>query len=299
MLPTTLEEEEEEPGPDFATPLPPAPWFPDGQLTGRMTRYMAQHHDSGERGFAFPKADQRSTCFQWALLANQDVGPPPVHVWNWLVGYDGGQAPEPQWLRGLSPRLRERARELRSTSLTEPPLVTEPQRGEVDRARQAFELAENRQDDELGRFEDEFHRAKRPEYLLAVEERQQQLVRPLVARVASAMAEVFGFTVNPPEPRAWVCCNYRVAEGAAFPDHWWVEIKVRGQAIVIQTVPDVSVEFGTVEDIPHHRDEDHVEVRVPVTGLLPAHGELIKAGADRHREQKELERRRRKRPRHG
>jgi hypothetical protein len=112
-------------------------------------------------------------------------------------------------------------------------------------------------------------------------------VQSTMLRTVTAIVLGNGFTLAAGPPGAWIVCHYKLHEGMAIPDHWWIELPGPHGRIVIQTVPGIDVEVGG-EDLRWHsassgrgRGDDaaqYREVRIAVAALLGPHITFLQRG---------------------
>jgi hypothetical protein len=121
-------------------------------------------------------------------------------------------------------------------------------------------------------------------------------VQETMLRAVTAIVRGNGFTLAPGAPAAWIVCHYKLHEGMAIPDHWWIELPGPHGRIVVQTLPGIDVEVGG-EDLRWHsassgrgRGDDadqYREVRVGVEALLGPHIVFLQRGLAEERQQLE------------
>jgi hypothetical protein len=201
------------------------------------------------------------SCWSWAL---QGLAPGTFHrdtVWGWLTQEDkrlfGRDHPAPPWVTALPDAVQDELRRV-MTTIAEQKLLVRP-------------------------------KAKRN---LAGWQTQ---VTELMESAVRAIVTGNGFTIVDDEPAAWIVCHYKLAEGMAVPEHWWIELPGPQGRIVLQTVPGVDIEIGG-EDLRWHsatsaegRDfeaEEYREVHVGVAALAGPHLALLRASMDAERQRR-------------
>ena len=185
-------------------------------------------------------------CWNWALRGLQDAGgPSPGDFWEYVLDPSQGKAMPP--------------------AIAAIPAVVRAELTGLTQRLAAARLA--RRPADLPRD----HNA-----------RQQAAAAPIMQDMCAALVAANGFTVVGPEAAAaTVVCQYIAREGAAVPEHWWIELP---GGIVIQTVNGRPLEVGG-EDTKWHsvggRDPEaaaaYREVRVPVRALKGEHIAILEA----------------------
>lgn len=105
---------------------------------------------------------------------------------------------------------------------------------------------------------------------------QQAKAIPIMQQMCETLVTAHGFALaDAGAAAATVVCQYKPAEGAAVPEHWWIELP---GGIVIQTVNGQPLEVGDTETKWHSeggRDPESAaeyrEIRVPVRALKGEH----------------------------
>ncbi len=206
---------------------------------------------------AITKRSKDKACFEWALRGMGTDGPNPEHFWLWLMGLGS----EPAWMAPLAVEIEQ---ELQRMTLAIAPLIRSPANnfGDIKGAKKARES------------------------------------KAFVTRAMEILAGQCGFTiVADADAAGWIVCQYKTKNGAAFPEHFWLEVPASdGSMIVVQTVSGLPVvEIGGA-DLRWHSDtsaegrdaevEHYDTVRIPVQALLPKQVAVLRAGMNAERRRK-------------
>jgi hypothetical protein len=196
------------------------------------------------------KDNKQLACFEWALRGNSGRGPSPDEFWIWLAGLSKNK---PDWVKTAGQDVQ---RELQA-------MIRKIAREGLVQWKTGIPLTSRK---------------------------DQRAAKEVITRAATVLATQCGFTVvDDASAAGWVVCNYRVAQGAGFPDHWWLELRSStGEPLVLQTVSgNERIEVGP-KHLRWHTDEsargrnteieEHDMVRIPVTALLPSQIAILQQG---------------------
>jgi hypothetical protein len=203
--------------------------------------------DKGELG--------NKACFEWALRAFSDEGEHPSDAWTYMSERARTRKLRdrrpPQWVRDLDDAVRDQMEEL-ITQMALERVVIDFQGG-------ADNLPEDVDDDTL---------------------------QGVMENAVRVLVQMYGFTVDEDEPAAYIVCHYQRAQGAGFPEHWWIELP---QGILVQTVTDKDIEVGGLNLRWHDAQSargrgSHADryglVRIGVRALKGRHVEILRRGME-------------------
>jgi hypothetical protein len=115
---------------------------------------------------------------------------------------------------------------------------------------------------------------------------KQNKAQELMIEACKLIVRSNGMTpVDDNEAEAWVVCQYLKVNGAASPEHWWIELP---NGKVIQTVPGQPLEIGGRETLWHSeggRDsrsaKKYGQIKIGVQKLSERHKNVIREGINK------------------
>jgi hypothetical protein len=115
---------------------------------------------------------------------------------------------------------------------------------------------------------------------------KQNKAQELMIEACKLIVRSNGMTpVDDNEAEAWVVCQYLKVDGAASPEHWWIELP---NGKVIQTVPGQPLEIGGRETLWHSeggRDsrsaKKYGQIKIGVQKLSERHKNVIREGINK------------------
>jgi len=192
------------------------------------------------------KNDIDLACWNWALRALSDQGgPSPAEFWNYILVPD---QEEPKWMKNLTKEVKSKINGV-TKSISQGKLSIDP-----------FSFKERK-----------------------YSKNDKILAAKLLSEASSLLVQLHGFkVVSDTDAACWVVCQYKYNEGAALPEHWWIELP---GDVVIQTVPGKNIEIGGSE-LRWHSEGGRLEedapqygtIRTPVSSLTGPHVDLLKEG---------------------
>jgi len=190
-------------------------------------------------------------CFNWALTGlNETGGLLPDVFWNVLQAAEGANT---DWMSGVDDHLRKEIKAL------------------------TLKIAENNLT-----FAD-YTQTRPTRSTRSNELNKQRKAGEIMREACRLIVECNGMTpVDDTEAEAWVVCQYKKVEGAASPEHWWIELP---GGIVIQTVTGKPLEIGGKETEFHTAGgrlpddaQKYEQIKIGVKGLLERHLKILRKG---------------------
>ncbi len=212
------------------------------------------------------KDEKERACWNWALRALSDQGgPSPDNFWNYIIQL--GEE-EPGWMASIPREVKAEINKVMN---------------EIRKSRLSIT----------------------PETVGTMKYTKPQIAKAkeLLTAASRILVQAHDFEiVSESEAAGWIVCQYKYKEGAAVPEHWWIELP---GGVVIQTVPGVDIEIGRT-DLRWHSESgrmpetapEYGTIRIPVKALKGRHVEILKQGMAAEKA-KQIKRRRTSRGRRG
>jgi hypothetical protein len=194
------------------------------------------------------KNEKDLACWNWALTGLSDEGgPSPEKFWNYILQSNQEELP---WMNNIISEVKEQI-----ISLT----------NKISKAKLSI---------------DPFKSNAR------YNKTQKDKAKELLTEACSLIVQAHGMSIasGGEEAAGWVVCQYKPKEGAAVPEHWWIELP---GGVVIQTVPGQDLEIGDESTKFHTQGgrfsgdaKEYGEIRIPVKSLKGSHINILKKGMD-------------------
>lgn len=222
---------------------------------GPKESYFKEEGKNRDKVHVIEKKEKDLACWNWALMALSNAGgPKPEDLWNYILGV----ANNPEWVKKVSTEVQEQLGTL------------------------ATRLKKANLQIQLSSWSSWSSRSSRPR---SYSTRQKKEAADVMEKACRLIVQAHGFEIaDKGEPAGWVVCQYKPAEGAAVPEHWWIELS---GGVVIQTIPKENLEVGSSKTKFHTEGgrlsddaDDYREIRVPVKALKGEHVRILKEGME-------------------